>query len=116
MDILAIELLLWAVLIFFFWALKDGLGNIEADIESLGLFPSNKHRLVSARLRFEQPEKLSDVMGNYMGGQIYRYAVIAGEQYEFDHICPSQISSVIREGERCIAPGLVYRRRHSEPM
>ena len=36
MNVMLIELLLWVCLLLFFWAMKDGLNNIESDIESLG--------------------------------------------------------------------------------
>lgn len=108
MDIIAIELLLWAVLIFFFWALKDGLGEVETDIESFGLFRPSPSRSLRPALRMEKPEKMIESMGNYMGSEIFRYAIIGGEQYEFDRISPEQDQSHLRETERYLEPGLVY--------
>ncbi len=107
MEIILIELLLWAGLIFFFWALRDGLNQVEADLAAqsqakpaadLGGLPTC----------FDCPDQLSEPIGKYRDAQIYRIAVIDGRPYQFQHILPWGSFSSLVAGERCIAPGLVY--------
>lgn len=106
MEIILMELLLWAGLIFFFWALKDGLSDVESDIESLGFnvplppLPGNVH--------FDRPECVSEAIGSYQGEQIYHYATFCGEKYQYDHIVPAESKMSLEEGQRCLRPGLVY--------
>jgi hypothetical protein len=109
MDLVLIELVLWAGLLFFFWALKDGLGRVESDIESLGLLHNSQQDIQSRRgFIFERPERVEELIGSYRDAQIYRYAVIQGRLYEFDRICPNEKDMGIDKEERCLAPGLVY--------
>ncbi|HCN90868.1 MAG TPA: hypothetical protein DIT28_17100 [Oxalobacteraceae bacterium] len=106
MEIILVELLLWAGLIFFFWVLKDGLGNVETDLESLGFnapIPAS-----SPRVCYDLPERVSEVIGSYQGAQIYRYATFAGERYLYDHIVPAAGAIVLEDGQRCMEPGLIY--------
>ena len=108
MDLIAIELLLWAALIFFFWVMKDGLGNVEDDIEALG-FNAQRRRLAQMkRFSYDRPERVMEAIGNYMGAQIYRYVVIAGENYQFDHVAPKEGIVNPEDGQRCLEPGLIY--------
>lgn len=106
MEIILIELLLWAGLIFFFWALKDGLSDVESDIEALGF---NAPLPASLRhLHYDRPERVSEAIGSYQGTQIYHYATFAGEKYEYDHVVPAESAMALEEGQRCLEPGLVY--------
>lgn len=116
MEIILIELLLWAGLIFFFWALKDGLSNVESDIEAFGIHaplpPSPRN------LHFDHPERVSEAIGSYQGEQIYHYATFCGEQFQYDHIVPAESDITLEEGQRCLEPGLIYVRcedRAGEP-
>jgi hypothetical protein len=110
MDLVLIELLLWGGLIFFFWALKDGLGSVEADIESLGMLKSGN----AANLTAAPPEGMScaermeEPIGSYMGKEIFRYAIIGGKRYRFDRVQPPFLHLPIDADERFIDPGLVY--------
>lgn len=110
MDLVLIELLLWGGLVFFFWALKDGLGHVESDIESLGLL-NNARRAAQPHpgMRFVHPDNLSEPIGSYQGTQIHRYAIIDGRKYQFDRVCPAQSGMKLDMDECCVAPGLVYR-------
>ena len=108
MDLIAIELILWAGLIFFFWAMKDILNHIESDIEGLGLNLGQHVSNPSKHFHFDQPDRLTESIGNYMDAPIYRRAVIAGEEYQFDHIVPAGTTMIPRDEQRCLAPGLVY--------
>jgi hypothetical protein len=106
-EIILIELLLWAGLIFFFWALKDGLNHVESELESQGLGAGINATPASAS-NFDRAEKVSEPIGRYCDAPIYRYAVIGGKNYQFVHILPSGLLSTLDAGERCLAPGLVY--------
>lgn len=109
MDLVLIELVLWAGLLFFFWALKEGLGHVESDIESLGLLQGARSSLQQNGLRqFVRPEKMSEVIGSYRDAQIYRYAIIQGRVYQFDRVCPPESGMSLNEEERYVEPGLVY--------
>lgn len=110
MDLLLIELVLWGGLVFFFWALKDGLGHVESDIESLGLLdksrPGGKPR---ETMLFACPEQVLEPIGSYQDTQIHRYAIINGRKCQFDRICPMQSRMMLEADEYYVAPGLVYR-------
>ncbi len=109
MDLILIELVLWGGLVFFFWALKDGLGHVESDIESFGLLPHARHAGSSDRNNsFVRPEHVTEPIGSYRDAQIYRYAVIQGRTYQFDRVCVVESDITLDSGERCIAPGLIY--------
>jgi len=111
MDFGLIELVLWGGLVFFFWALKDGLTHIESDIGSPELaedknFPG-KHQPAHLK-QCVCPEHLLELIGSYLDAPIYRYAFIDGRKYQFDRICvPENIARLDRD-ERWVTPGLVY--------
>ena len=112
MEIILIELLLWAGLIFFFWALQDGLGDVESDLEMLRC---NAPGSSSPRLRYDRPERVSEAIGIYQGAQIYRYATFAGENYVYDHVLPAPAAITLEGDQRCVEPGLVYVRCENPP-
>lgn len=108
MELIVIELFLWAGLIFFFWALKDGLGHVEADIDDLGLL-SNKPVSASPRLaQFVRPDQVLDPIGRYQDAPIYQYAVIGNRYYRFDRVCPAGTGLIAQDEECYVSPGLVY--------
>ncbi len=109
MGIIVIELLLWAGLIFFFWALRDGLNQVKSDIESPGPRAGPMPAALSGA-RFDRADKVSEQIGRYRDLPIYRYAVIDGMRYQFEHILPGESVSALQTEERCLAPGLVYTR------
>ncbi len=104
-EIILIELLLWAGLIFFFWALRDGLNQAEAELE--GQERPLEHG-ISILPSFDRPDRLTEPIGRYRDAQIYRIAFFEGKAYQFQHILPWESFSFLMTGERCIAPGLVY--------
>lgn len=109
MDLMLIELVLWGGLLFFIWALKDGLGKVESDIESIGML--NRLRQSGGKQRravYHEPEQASDPIGNYLGRKIYRYVVIEGCRYEFSRVQPEGMESALEADERCVVPGLIY--------
>lgn len=107
MEIILIELLLWAGLIFFFWALRDGLNQVETDLEAQNQEPPTL-LAVDIAARYDRADRLSEPIGRYRDAQIYRIAVIEGKAYQFQHILPWESFTSLLAGERCIAPGLVY--------
>lgn len=109
MDLLLIELVLWGGLVFFFWALKDGLGHVENDIESLSLLDKSKAAArLQAGLSFVLPERVHEPIGSYQDIPIHRYAIINGRKCQFDRVCPAKSGMPLNAGEYCVAPGLVY--------
>lgn len=112
MDLMLIEIILWAGLLFFIWALKDGLGRVENDIESPGLpGKSNNDGMRAGPIHYHHPDKVSEIIGSYLDADIHRYATIDGRQYEFNRIYPPGCGGFIAFDERCVAPGLVYKER-----
>jgi hypothetical protein len=107
MDLVLIELILWVGLLFFFWALKEGLGRVESDIEAMGLVRHGRDSMTSAT-RYYAAERVAEPIGSYRDTQIYRYAVIQGRTYQFDRVCPADSGMALDPDERCLAPGLVY--------
>jgi hypothetical protein len=108
MELILIELFLWAGLIFFFWALKDGLSHVEADIDDLGLFSGKSESSSAKPVQFARPEQVLDPIGRYQDTPIYQYAVIDGRHYRFDRVCPVGMKMPTQEHERYVSPGLVY--------
>jgi hypothetical protein len=51
---------------------------------------------------------VAEVIGQYMRTPIYRRIVIAGVDYEFDHIDPPGGAISRRPKERYLTPGIVY--------
>jgi hypothetical protein len=107
MDLLMIEVVLWVGLLFLFWALKDGLGRVESDLESLGLLNSSR-RAGEAIRHYAQPDQLLEPIGSYKDEPIYRYAYINGLRYQFDRVRPAETAGTLNEEERYLQPGLVY--------
>jgi hypothetical protein len=104
MDIVLIELVLWAGLIFFLWVLKDTLGKFEADLDRVA--PNKPDAAPKPGLA--EPDVLYEPIGSYGGTTIFRYALIDGKQYEFDYATSEGPGLSLRADQRFIAPGLVY--------
>ncbi|MDB5760017.1 MAG: hypothetical protein JWM30_3306 [Burkholderia sp.] len=104
MDIVLIELVLWAGLIFFLWVLKDTLGNFESEIDRAAPNKAGPPRKPGTA----NPERLYEPIGSYGGTTIFRYAVIDGERYEFDYASGGDLGVSLAPNQRTIAPGLVY--------
>ena len=106
MDIVLIELVLWAGLVFFLWVLKDSLGNIESELDrattrAAGAGPPRRQGA-------SRPERLFEAIGSYGETTIFRYAVIDGMTYEFDYVSSQGPETSLAPHQRYIAPGLVY--------
>ena len=109
MEVILIELLLWAGLIFFFWALRDGLNHIESELEARR-DASEAANPATAGMKFDRAEEVREPIGRYRDAPIYRFAIISGRRYQFAHILPYESFSFLHAEERCLAPGLVYTR------
>lgn len=107
MEIQLLELVLWAGLVFFFWALKDNLGKVERDLESR---TASRHPFGAnpGRSLFSKADRLYEPIGSYRDHPIYRIIVVGGQRYCFDSVCPVPPQD-IDPGAVCIAPGLLYR-------
>jgi hypothetical protein len=104
MNIVLIELVLWAGLIFFLWVLKDTLGNLESEIDRSASSKAD----AAGRQVVARPERLYEPIGSYGGTTIFRYAVIDGERYEFDYASAAWPDISLGANQRYIVPGLVY--------
>lgn len=104
MDIVLIELVLWAGLIFFLWVLKDTLGNFESELDRAAINKAGAARKPGAA----RPERLYDPIGSYGGATIFRFAVIDGERFEFDYASSEGPDVSLGADQRYIPPGLVY--------
>ena len=111
MDIVLIELVLWAGLIFFLWVLKDTLGKFESEIDR----PAANQAGAARKPGAANPERLYEPIGSYGGATIFRYAVIDGERYEFDYASGGGPGISLAANQRYIAPGLVYARAQPQP-
>ncbi|GIZ51204.1 hypothetical protein [Noviherbaspirillum aridicola] len=108
MDLVLLELILWVGLLFFFWALKEGLGRVEADIESLGVANARRAYIAGSAASAWHPEKVAEPIGTYRDMPIFRYVMIQGRSYQFDRVCPPECREDVDQEERYVAPGLVY--------
>lgn len=106
MELLILELIWWGILFFFFWALRDARGQMQADLESLALLDDGNG--AKQRNGFRRPQSLREQIGRYQNQPIFRYAVADGRMYEFNRVCPLEMASAVDADELYVAPGLVY--------
>lgn len=96
-------------LLVLFWVTYFANAKIKSsDLEGGAESDSFFGQASPSTFRFVDPDHVSEPMGNYKGVQIYRYAVIGGVKFQFEHIFPSEGVVKIEKGARCLAPGLVY--------
>jgi hypothetical protein len=105
MDIVLLELVLWAGLICFLWVMKDSLGKIESELEKSAAqkTPAGAGRAAGQA----SPDRLSEPIGKLGDAIIYRFAVIDGKTYEFDCVSAGTKAG-LKPNQRCIPPGLIY--------
>lgn len=108
MDLFIIEIVCWAGLLFFFWALKDGLSRVESDIEAIGILSTKKMAFRTGAIAFCKAEQAKERIGTFCDEPIFRYVTIEGRTYQFDRVFPPGTGVNLSEDERCVAPGLVY--------
>lgn len=108
MDIVLLELVLWAGLICFLWVMKDSLGKIESELERTAA-----QKAAGQDFRGKDTphaDRLSDPIGRLGDATIYRFAIIDGQAYEFDYVASSK-DAPLATHQRWLPPGLVYTRR-----
>jgi len=110
MDIVLLELVLWAGLICFLWVMKDSLGKIESELERSATQKAAGKEFHGKDLA--RADRLSDPIGRLGDATIYRFAIIDGHTYEFDHVAASK-DAPLAANQRWLPPGLVYS-RHDE--
>lgn len=101
-----VELLLCLSLVLIVWAIKDSLQRLASELESEEREPFAPSRI--SPQRFATPQNLFEPIGRYLDQTIYRYAVIDGRHYRFEHVCPASQPMLLQASQRWIAPGLVY--------
>jgi hypothetical protein len=111
MDVPLIEIILWAGLAFFLWALRDNLGNVETEIEQAQALKSREIAARALARRFVTPDRVDDPIGQYRDTVIHRLMVFQGREYQFDSVCPPEQALVLGPGQCYVAPGLIYVRR-----
>jgi hypothetical protein len=77
-------------------------------LEEIDVDRTESDALLSSSFHFEHPDKMTEVIGSYMGAQIYRFAAIHGVEYQFDHIFSPKGKMQEDKGACCLAPGLIY--------
>lgn len=110
MDIVLLELVLWAGLICFLWVMRDSLGKIESELEKSAVqkVPVGAGHVAGQA----SPDRLFEPIGKLGDVVIYRFAVIDGKTYEFDYVSAGMNASLMAN-QRCIPPGLIYIERAS---
>jgi hypothetical protein len=113
MDTPLIEIILWAGLAFFLWAMRDNLGNVEAEIEAAQALKTREIAALAKSRRFITPERVTEPIGRYRDAVIYHWMEFQGSQYQFDCIFPPENALILGPGQCYVAPGLIYVRREA---
>lgn len=108
MELLILELIWWAILFLFFWGLRDARTRMQNEVESMALIneglQTSKRK---PRLRLP-PASVREPIGTYLDKPIYRYVELDGRNWQFDRVCPPELSESVDLDELYLAPGLVY--------
>jgi hypothetical protein len=110
MESLLPLLLLWAGFLLVLWWVRNGLDGVEASLLEARSHQPAIGATSACQGRFDKPDMVAEVIGQYMDTPIYRRIVKAGVDYEFDHIDPPGGSISRRPNERYLTPGIVYAR------
>jgi hypothetical protein len=108
MESLLPLLLLWAGFLLVLWWVRNGLDGVEASLLEAKSRQPAKGATSAYQGRFDKADMVAEVIGQYMRTPIYRRIVIAGVDYEFDHIDPPGGAISRRPKERYLTPGIVY--------
>ena len=106
MELIAIDLILWLGFGLLLWVLKDSFKKIQSDLRNYR--QPLRPRAEAKPALIGTPQRLIDPIGHYLDQQIYRYAIINGRHYRFDHVCSKEMAARLTETQRWISPGLVY--------
>jgi hypothetical protein len=108
-ELAILQILFWAAVAFGMVALKN---KRLRDLTPLFHSPFPKAGDDTGDSLFVRAENGKDAIGVYRGTPIYRYVDIEGKPYMFDRLLISGDLVIMEQGERCVAPGLVYRECH----
>lgn len=114
MDIVLLEIILWAGLLFFFWSLRENLGKIEEIIDDPARQQAPEALDSKPACGYAKPDQLLEPVAAYLGHTIYRYALSGGRRYQFESILPLAVSSAAPRTVASVprqlhlAPGLLY--------
>jgi hypothetical protein len=87
----------------------DGIASLErAENAEPGLAPAPDFADRPAPQRFDAADRCTQPIGRYMDSTIYETVSIGGLEYHYDHVLAPGARWFPEQGERCIAPGLVY--------
>jgi hypothetical protein len=103
-----LPLLLWAGFLLVLWWVRNGLDGVEASLLEARSHQPAKGATSADQGRFDKADMVDEVIGQYMDTPVYRRIVIAGIDYEFDHIDPAGCAISHRPKERYLTPGIVY--------
>ena len=107
MEIILIELVLWAGFAVLFWVLRDKLKQPNtgtgSNTEQTG-FGVSGHDAV----HFDRADELTEPIGTYQDAPIYLHARIGERNYEFSHVCAPEMRGEAQPDQRYLSPGLVY--------
>lgn len=104
-ELAVLQILFWAGVAFFLAARK----NRPLHRPSSRFVCSLTSQPTVTTSLFAEPESGIDSLGFYEGVPIYRYVMIEGTPYQFDRLLLANDLVIMERGERCVAPGLVYR-------
>jgi hypothetical protein len=85
-------------------------GRLQSSSTAWFAGPSDPSEFAERSQKLEQRSGVAEVIGQYMDTPIYRRIVIAGVDYEFDHIDPPGRAISRQPKERYLTPGIVYAR------
>ncbi len=104
-----VALLLWVAFLILLAFVLRGMESMEPDRHEAASVIHLRNPAERSP-RFDKPEQVSEPIGWYMEAPIFRSIYIGGVEYLYDRIDPSPDRAFLDEDERCIAPGVVYRR------
>jgi len=90
------------------WWVRNGLDGLEASLLEAKSHQVAKGATSAYQGSFEKADMVAEVIRQYMRTPIHRRIVIAGVDYEFDHIDPPGAAISRRPKERYLTPGIVY--------
>lgn len=107
MEIILIELVLWAGFAVLFWVLRDKMKQQNSGVgpnpEQTGI-NANEHGVV----RFDRADELTEPIGTYQDAPIYLHARIGARNYVFSYVCAPEMRRDAQPDQRYLSPGLVY--------
>lgn len=110
-----IEIILWAALIFFLWALRENLGDVEKELIDAQAAKAREIASIALSQRFVRPDAVAEPIGRYRDATIHARMSTGGRQYQFDYVCAPERCPPLRQDQCYVAPGIVYVRCDASP-